>query len=116
MEGQPTTGDSLRVAYAEPFLLEWRMATVVSDSYQLFYNLDSGRKKLFDIRSDPRAKTDIIDHEPKVTERLVAALEEWQRRVEAASQEALDQPAGAVTIDETTRQELEALGYLEESD
>ena len=116
IDGQATSEDSAQAAFAEPFLLESRKPTVVSDRYQLFYDLESGQKRLFDIRSDPRAKTDIVDREPDVTQRLLAALEEWRRRVNAANQEISGPPAKDLTIDEATREELEALGYLERSD
>jgi arylsulfatase A-like enzyme len=116
MDGRRTGDEGLWVAYGEPFNLGGQPVTVVSDRYQLFYDVTSGRIQLFDTRSDPRATVDLAEREPEVTQRLLSALGERQRWIEAAKQKAPDAPTEAASIDEDTRRELEALGYIEESD
>jgi arylsulfatase A-like enzyme len=108
--------DRDRIAFAErgPDVDLWPWSTVVSDDHQLFLNVKSGERRLFDTRSDPAAGKDIADSETMVTERLVADLEERRRRAEAVSQQELWPATEAATVEETTMKKLQALGYLDD--
>jgi arylsulfatase A-like enzyme len=101
------------IAYAESFSPTVPLRTVVSDHYQLHYNLQTGEKRLFDIRTDPRATTDLVKREPGVTAALLAVLQERQRRVTEVKRH---DGAGApepLPLDPATREQLRALGYVE---
>ena len=111
MEGRDPHPD--RVAYAEPFLLDIPTRTVVSDRYQLIYDLRTGEKQLFDIRGDPGARTELTAREPALTTRLLAALEERRSRVAEANARAGSPVPEPARVDEATRRQLRALGYLQ---
>jgi arylsulfatase A-like enzyme len=109
----PSRGSaSSRIAYAEPSMLSLPWRTVVSDGHQLLHDLATGRSRLFDTRVDPGETTDVAEREPAATERLRRALEDRRRRSGA------DHPAsaGPADIDDVTRRQLEALGYVGEGD
>lgn len=73
---------------------------------KLVYRPRTGSRSLFDLSRDPGELHDLAADRPQATERLLAILEE--RRA------SLTEPTGReVPLDASTRDELEALGYLQ---
>jgi len=114
MEGRAALDDGDEFAIGEPFRLGGSEASVITDRHQLFIHPGFGLTQLFDTRTDPGATTNIAAREPETTERLLAILADFKRRVEAANQQDGSQSAAKVDIDDATRENLRALGYLEE--
>jgi arylsulfatase A-like enzyme len=115
MEGRATIAPNDGIAIGEPFLLEGAGPTVISDRHQLFFSPRFDLKRLYDTKVDPRATTNIASREPETTERLMGALAAFEHRVEAANRRDASRPAAEVDIDDSTRDQLRALGYLEDS-
>lgn len=101
---------SKQVAYAEPFTFKINWRTVVSDRYQLRYNLRTGAKQLFDIYLDPLERKNVAAAKPEVVARLMAALRAKQARIEKAKRAGAAGSAPAA-VNEETRKQLRALGY-----
>lgn len=112
MDGDANAVAEERVAYAEPFRLDMRWRTVVADGYQLWYDVQTGATRLFDLHSDPGVKEN--ESEEAVRARLLAALEERQRRIDEAKRKVEHLPKEPLIIDAETREQLEALGYLDD--
>ena len=109
MDGAPA--DPERVAYEEPFELTIPVRTVISDRYQLIVDTASGARRLFDLAKDPFATVDVAAREPAVVATLAAALE--AHRSAAAARAAGAAPGAPTAIDEETRRQLRALGYVQ---
>lgn len=102
-----------RTAYGEPFDLGLATRTIVSDRYELHHDVRTGRSRLFDHRTDPFGLRDIARREPQVVARLLEAYRQRARAIDAARAQAgrpLTEPA---PLDDRTRRQLRALGYLE---
>ncbi len=109
MDGAPA--DPERVAYEEPFDLGIPVRTVISDRYQLLVDVTSGTRQLFDLANDPFATVDVAAKEPAVVTKLAAVLD--ARRTAAAARASGVVPGAPTVIDEETRRELRALGYIQ---
>jgi len=105
-----TAPDPERVAYSEPFTFDITTRTVVSDRYQLHYDVKTHATRLFDIRTDPDATTDLSAREPAVVAHLLHQIGEWQERIAGAAR---DGGTGSQpnVLDAQTRDQLRALGY-----
>ena len=114
IRGRRPAPDGERVAYAEPSRLANPLRTVVSDRYQLLQDTRSGGQQLFDLAADPRLTTNVAAREPGAAARLLAALEQHRQRIEAVRPRDLPAPAATISLDEATRAELRALGYVED--
>ncbi len=101
-----------RYAYAEPFTFDIPLRTIVTDRYQFFHDVKTGRDQLFDMRVDPLGTHDVAERERDVTARLRAALEERQQHVQEAKG-AQRTTVEHVQADESTRRQLKALGYVQ---
>jgi arylsulfatase A-like enzyme len=98
------------VAYAEGTVWTASLRTVVTDRHQLLYDVTTGKARLYDHVNDPRARTDLAADEPALTARLV---DEVKRRMDDAARRRTHATAPAPVIDEETRRDLKALGYVE---
>jgi arylsulfatase A-like enzyme len=74
-------------------------------AWKLVHYAQSGRRELFDLRSDPGETRDLADREPERVEALQSALAAY-RRVERPGD-----GGRRVTLTPELREELEALGY-----
>lgn len=87
--------------------------SVRTGEYCLIEDFDRGTRSLYDHRKDPSEKVDLYHarrNHPRVRA-LVRKLREFVRAGRSFSSEAANQPT--VELDENTRQQLKALGYLE---
>jgi hypothetical protein len=87
--------------------------SVRTGEYCLIEDFDRGTRSLYDHRKDPSEKVDLYHarrNHPRVRA-LVRKLREFVRAGRSFSSEAANQPT--VELDESTRQQLKALGYLE---
>jgi hypothetical protein len=84
---------------------------VISDRYQLLVDTASGTRQLFDLASDPFATVNVATKEPAVVAALAAALE--AHRNAAAARATGAAPGAPTAIDEETRRQLRALGYVQ---
>jgi arylsulfatase A-like enzyme len=90
-----------------------RTKSVRTDEYCLIEDFDRGSRSLYDHRKDPSEKVDLYAgrrNHPRVRA-LLRKLREFAQAGPSLSTEAANQPA--VELDENTRQQLKALGYLE---
>ena len=96
-----------RSLFAEGTLYGQGRVAVVRWPYKLEIEEATGQRRLFDLSADPREINDLAADEPELMERLsreVAVL-----RSTATATEDL----GDTELDEQTRRELEALGYVQ---
>ena len=96
-------------AYSEGFVWTATLRSLVTDRYQLLYDVRNGWARLYDYTADPRAKRNLARWRPHVTTRLIA---EVQRREALAASRRVEGAAAATGLDEETLRELRALGYV----
>jgi len=89
------------------------LVSVLDDRYHLVGNLTDDRWELFDYRSDVLEQKDLSEERPDLVDSLRTVIFRWreeiQDRVEAENQSDDER----VELDEATREELKALGYIE---
>jgi arylsulfatase A-like enzyme len=84
-----------------------KQRAVTKGRYRLIYSLASARTELYDIGSDPFEQHDLVETMPARVSELRRALAGWRDRVQATV------VAGERSrIDQETREQLKALGYL----
>jgi len=82
--------------------------SIITDDYQLLHNLTSDSTKLFDLESDPLAKNNIAKDHDALVKRLLSELETFYSVMPLHK-------ASTISLDEQTREQLEALGYIDDS-
>ena len=82
------------------------LRSVVEDRHQLVLGTGRVAPRLYDLDADPMATRDVADERPRVVERLLESWENRRPRVAATK-------GAPVEIDDTTRERLEELGYLQ---
>jgi arylsulfatase A-like enzyme len=87
-----------------------RKYSIIADDYQLIHEIKSDSKQLFNIKADPLAKNNIARNHDTVLERL---LSEYQETYESVPRYNAKLQVG---IDEQTREQLKALGYLDDTE
>ena len=80
--------------------------SIVTDGYQMIYNLKSQSNQLFNLKVDPLAQRDISRDHDNILGRLLL------RYKEVFSVTSIPKTL-PITLDEQTREQLEALGYLD---
>jgi len=80
----------------------------IEDRWKLIWNLDLDRAELYDLGADPQEKVDLSASEPDRARRMLDAARAWHARcIEAATH-----PPVETQIDDTSRDQLRALGYV----
>ena len=110
MEGRDEP--AMRTAYGEPYDLRVPTRTIVSDRYELHYDVRTGRSQLFDQRTDPWGLHDIAGGKPDMVASLLQAYQERQRAIAVARAQAGGPPTERAPMDDQTQKQLRALGYL----
>ena len=80
--------------------------SVIKDRYQLIYNFKSKSFQLFDLKNDPLAQINIAQGNDDIVERLFLQLNEFHGVTPSYK-------APTFTLDEQTRDQLKALGYID---
>jgi hypothetical protein len=80
--------------------------SIISDGYQMIYNLKSHSFQLFNLKADPLAKENIAKDRNSISERLFSKFKEVYSAAPIYK-------ASIINLDEETREQLEALGYLD---
>ena len=80
--------------------------SIISDGYQMIYNLKSHSFQLFNLKADPLAKENIAKDRNGISERLLSKFKEIYSATPSYK-------ASIINLDEETRKQLEALGYLD---
>lgn len=112
-EGKPLTpffagterGD--RPALAEAVVYGSDRRAIVRDGYKYVWSPDEP-DLLFDLRTDPEEKANIIDKEPERSASMRAEIEAWVANHAGSGPEVRD------GMDDETLEELKALGYIQE--
>jgi arylsulfatase A-like enzyme len=81
--------------------------SIITDNYQLIYNLKSHSRQLFDLKADPLAKNNIAKNHDDISERLLLQFNE----VFSATPR---YKASTISLDVQTREQLKALGYIDD--
>jgi len=110
IDGSEATGGE-RIAFAESSLPRSGWRTVVTRRYQLLHDLRTGRQELYDLQADPRQQVDIAASRPDTVAELLQALRE---RLAENRRRNTGPPAARPVLDDGTRKQLRALGYVEE--
>jgi len=85
-----------------------RIKSIEQGDYKFIWYSD-GASELYQVKDDPYEENNLIDREPNIAAELNARLQEWLRSFEHR------EPAGEgkePAMDEETRENLRALGYL----
>ena len=109
VDGGPDEGLDGHVAFAESTLPGNGWRTVVSRRHQLLYDVVSGERRLYDLEADPAEQHDVAAAHPEIVDRMMAILHE--RLAENARRNPAS-PSQQRPVDEETRQQLRALGYV----
>jgi arylsulfatase A-like enzyme len=80
--------------------------SIITGGYQMIYNLKSQSTQLFNLKVDPLAQRDISRDHDDISERLLSQFKKVFNVIPG-------QKTLPITLDEQTRQQLEALGYLD---
>jgi arylsulfatase A-like enzyme len=98
---------SFAEALSLPFFQEYENnISIITGGYQMIYHLKSHSTQLFNLKVDPLAQRDIARDHDDITERLLSQFNE----VYSVTPSHKPLP---ITLDEQTREQLEALGYLD---
>ena len=81
--------------------------SIIADDYQMIYRLKSQSIQLFNLKADSLAKNNIAKDHDDISERLLSQLKEIYSLTPSHK-------ASIINIDETTREQLKALGYLDD--
>ena len=95
------------------------LRSVRDKQYKLIYNLESGRKQLYDTIADPRERNDIASQKPQTVAQLFAVLEKYMTENTLPEQEKLKLwnktveagPKEIVIDDVTYGNRLQLIGY-----
>jgi arylsulfatase A-like enzyme len=88
------------------FAKEQDYYSIIKDDYQLIYNTKSTGTELFYLKDDPLTQKNIAKVHGAITNRLLSQLKEAERIT--------PRPEGsAAALDQKTREELKALGYIQ---
>jgi hypothetical protein len=80
--------------------------SIITDGYQAIYNLESHSIQLFNLQADPLAQNNIAKDHDNIIERLFSQFSEVYSVTPGYK-------ASKITIDEETREQLKALGYID---
>ena len=100
----PFQNDST-ISFSEDYGI--KNCSIISDGYQMIYNLKSHSIQLFDLKTDPLAQNNIAKDNDDIAERLLSRFKEVYSVI--PSYKALK-----INLDEETRDQLKALGYIDE--
>ena len=81
--------------------------SIITEDYQLLHSLKSNSVKLFNLANDPLGKSNIAKDHNVIVERLMSELEEFHSATPLHK-------ASIISLDEQTREQLEALGYIDD--
>ena len=79
--------------------------SIISEDYQMIYDSVPHSWQLFNLKADPFAKHDVAENHPDISQELLSQYKKIHN-IDPAYK------APEVTIDEKTRKQLEALGYV----
>ncbi len=80
--------------------------SIITDVYQMIYNLKSHNIQLFNLRVDPIAQNNIAKDHDDISERLLSQFKEVYSTTPSYK-------APIIFLDEQTREQLKALGYIQ---
>jgi arylsulfatase A-like enzyme len=96
-------------AYSEGTVWNATLRTLITDRFQLFYDVAKGDAHLYDVAQDPDAHRDLAPTHPETTTKLLRKL---RRRMDEAAIRRTHVTV-APSIDPRVREDLRALGYVE---
>lgn len=79
--------------------------SIITDDYQLIHNLRSHSMQLFNLKADPLAQNNIAKDHDDISERLLSQFNEFYSI-------APNYKTSIIPLDEQTREQLKALGYI----
>ena len=83
----------------------FKLYSIITEGYQLIYNMDANSIKLFNLERDPLAQNNIAKHQDDTVQQLLEDLKNFNAVKP-------DSKAPGMFLDEQTREQLEALGYI----
>lgn len=111
VDGGPTDALVGHLAFAESSLPGNGWRSVVSRQHQLLYDVSTDERRLFDLGADPTEQHDVAGEQPEVVTRMMGVLKE------RLAENARRNPGAAAAqrpIDDETRRQLRALGYVQD--
>ncbi|MBM4245162.1 MAG: DUF229 domain-containing protein [Deltaproteobacteria bacterium] len=111
VDGGTDEGLAGRVAFAEGTMPGSGWRTVVSRRHQLLHDVQRDESHLYDLEADPTEQVDIAAQQPALVGQLLTVLRE---RLAENERRNPGRPAEQRPIDEETRRQLRALGYVDE--
>ena len=83
------------------------MKSVIADGWKYTRHLTDGSEELYDLGEDPAERINLVSESPLHLTKLRELMREYMRSAAASRKSDL------VPLDEETRDQLRALGYLE---
>jgi arylsulfatase A-like enzyme len=111
LDGTATGPEGERFAFAESVIWADGWRTVVGRDHQLLFHPKTGATRLYDLRDDPAQHRDVAPQNPDVVTRLRAVLREREANAERRN---TGPRTEAPKLDDRTRRQLEALGYVQD--
>jgi arylsulfatase A-like enzyme len=109
VDGGPTDALAGHLAFAESSLPGNGWRSVVSRQHQLLYDVSTDERRLFDLEADPTEQHDVAGEHPEVVAQMMGVLQERLAENARRNSGAAAKPR---PIDEETRRQLRALGYV----
>jgi arylsulfatase A-like enzyme len=100
-----------RESFSESLLYFGEKKAFFDGRYKMIHTLNTGKKELYDLESDPKEKENLFYSEPEIAARMELKLMEWVSASKKLGKEIAGSDIHAV-IDSDLRQELQALGYV----
>jgi hypothetical protein len=94
------------VSFAEVEYPRTPASSIIADGYQMIFELKSHSVQLFDLKADPLAKNNIAKDHDDISERLLSQFKEVYSVTPSHK-------ASIINLDEQTREQLKALGYID---
>ncbi|MEL7058401.1 MAG: sulfatase [Acidobacteriota bacterium] len=89
-----------------------RLYSLRTPRYKLVHVPESGRSRLFDLRTDPDERLDVARQRPELTAHLLGRLERLRIQAAERALEVRTEASGGRPLAPETRRRLEALGYF----
>jgi arylsulfatase A-like enzyme len=105
--------DTSLSAFGEALIYYGEQKSLLTDEWKLVYVPESGKRELYDMRSDPGEAFNVAQMHPAARDSLTADLLSWMEESQAISGTLPTETGSRAVVDGALRQQLQAMGYLQ---